>query len=155
MYVAKIALAAVLAGAPLVAIAQETVNADEQILIRQGQGERRAIFLRNLELTDEESGRFWPVYDAYETASKRLTEQRLALLHDYADRYATLSDADAQAIFATRLRLDREAAALRQKYARKVARALPASKALRYVQLQDRIDTALASQAYAIIPIAP
>jgi hypothetical protein len=57
-------------------------------------------------------------------------------------------------MLATRLKLDKQAFALRQKYATKFEKALPSVKALRYVQLQDRIDNILAGNMYSLIPLA-
>jgi hypothetical protein len=85
---------------------------------------------------------------------KKITDQRLELLDQYAAKYDALTDADADAMLATRMKLDKDALAVRQKYAKQVQKALPSVKALRYVQLQDRIDNLLAGNMYSLIPLA-
>ena len=154
MRIASLALALVVAACPLVAQAQSGVKTDEQIIIKQVQSDRRAVYAQNLNLTDSESRVFWPIYDEYEAAAKKLTDKRLAMLDEYAAKYDALTDADADRLLAVRMQIDKETLALKQKYAKKIQKALPSLKALRYVQLQDRIDNMLASQAYAIIPLA-
>ena len=151
-----LALALVLAAitVPYVAEAQGSVKADEQIIIKQLQADRRAVYAQNLGLTEAESTAFWPVYDEYEAAIKKVTDRRLELLDQYAARYDTLTNADADSMLATRMQLDKDQLAIKQKYAKKVQKVLPSVKALRYVQLQDRIDNLLASEAYALIPLA-
>ena len=152
----SLALAVVIAAAatPGLAFAQEGVKADEQILIKQIQTDRRAIYAQNLNLTEQESKAFWPIYDQFEGEMKKVTDARLELLNEYAAKYDALTDADARPMLARRMELDKQASALRQKYAKKVQQALPSVKALRYVQLQDRIDNVLAGNMYSLIPIA-
>jgi hypothetical protein len=147
-----IALATVASPGPL--HAQGSVKADEQIILRQIQTDRRAVYAMNLELTDQESKAFWPVYDEFEAAMKKVTDARLELLNQYASRYDALNEADAKQMLDRRMQLDKEAFTLRQKYAKKVQQVLPSVKALRYVQLQDRIDNILAGNMYSLIPLA-
>ena len=90
----------------------------------------------------------------FEGAMKKITDARLELLNEYAEKYDALNDADAKRMLGRRLQLDQQAFALRQKYAKKVQQALPSVKALRYVQLQDRIDNLLAGNMYSLIPLA-
>ena len=149
-----IAIAAAAVATPGPAAAQEGVKADEQIIIRQIQTDRRAVYAQNLELTEQESKAFWPIYDAFEGAMKKVTDARLELLNQYAEKYDALGEADAKQMLGRRLELDKQAFALRQKYAKKVQQVLPSVKALRYVQLQDRIDNILAGNMYSLIPLA-
>ena len=151
-----LALALVLAAitVPYVAEAQGSVKADEQIIISQIQTDRRAVYAQNLELTEQESKAFWPIYDEFEGAMKKVTDARLELLNQYAEKYDALGEADAKQMLGRRLELDKQAFALRQKYAKKVQQVLPSVKALRYVQLQDRIDNILAGNMYSLIPLA-
>ena len=154
MRLASLALAFIVIATPFVAQAQEGVKTDEQVILRQIQTDRRTVYAQNLNLTDEESKAFWPIYDEFEAANKKITDQRLELLNRYAARYDALTDADASELLATRMKLDKESLALKQKYAKKVQKALPSVKALRYVQLQDRIDHLLAGNMYSLIPLA-
>jgi len=141
---------------PQLACAQEgsSVKADEQIILKQIQTDRRAVYAQNLDLTEEESKAFWPVYDEFEGAMKKVTDARLELLNQYAEKYDALNEADAKQMLARRLELDKQAFTLQQKYAKKVQAVLPSMKALRYVQLQARIDNILAGNMYSLIPLA-
>lgn len=154
MRIVTLALALVAFASPLVVHAQDSLKTDEQILIKQIQTDKRAVYAQNLNLTEAESKAFWSIYDAYEVEMKKITDQRLELLDQYAAKYDALTDADADAMLATRMKLDKDALAVRQKYAKQVQKALPSIKALRYVQLQDRIDNLLAGNMYSLIPLA-
>ena len=154
MRIASLALALVVAASPLVAHAQEGIKADEQIIIKQVQTDRSAVLAATLKLTEEESRVFWPIYDQYELEMKKVTDQRLAMLDQYAAKYDALTDADADVMLNTRYKLDEQATKTRVKYAKKIQKALPSVKALRYVQVQDRIDNILAGEMYSMIPLA-
>ena len=151
-----VALAFAAFSSPQLAQAQQDdgTKADEQIVIKQIQTDRRAVYAQNLELTDAESSAFWPVYDEFEAEMKKITDARLELLDQYADKYDAMDDATAKQMLGRRLQLDKEAFELRQKYAKKVEKVLPSVKVLRYVQLQDRIDNILAGNMYSLIPLA-
>jgi hypothetical protein len=153
MRIASLALALVVAAAPLVSNAQG-VKSDQQVVIKQVQTDRRAVLAENLKLTEAESRVFWPIYDKYELDMKKVTDQRLAMLDQYAAKYGTLTDADADVMLNTRYKLDEQAMKTRVKYAKQIQKALPSVKALRYVQLQDRIDNIIAGDMYSLIPLA-
>jgi hypothetical protein len=154
MRIASLALALVVAASPLVANAQQGVKTDEQIVIKQVQTDRRAVLTATLRLTEEESRVFWPIYDKYELEMKKVTDQRLAMLDQYAAKYDALTDADADVMLNTRSKLDEQAMKIRVKYAKQIQKALPSVKALRYVQVQDRIDNILAGEMFSLIPLA-
>jgi hypothetical protein len=78
----------------------------------------------------------------------------MAMLDQFAAKYDTLTDADADAMLKTRYQIDKDALAIKQKYAKQIQKALPSVKALRYVQVQDRIDVLLASELFSIVPLA-
>ena len=154
MRIASLALALVVAASPLVSNAQQSVKADEQIIIKQVQTDRRAVIGATLKLTEAESRVFWPIYDQYELDMKKITDRRLALLDQYATKCDVLTDADADVMLNTRYKIDQDRTALKVKYAKKIQKALPSTKALRYVQVQDRIDNILAGEMLSMIPLA-
>ena len=155
MKLAPLALALVVTALPLTSHAQEQgVAADQQIVLKQVLADRRAVFAKNLGLTESESRAFWPVYDEYEAKAKKIDDRYLAMLDDYAAKYETLTDADAGPMLKERLAIEKERFALKQQYTKKVAKVLPGKKALRYAQIESRIETILRSQMLSLIPLA-
>jgi hypothetical protein len=130
------------------------VVADEQILLKQVMTDKRSVFSNNLEMTASESAKFWPIYDEYEAKLKKLDDRFLNLVNQYAAKYDTLSDADAIAGLKEKMSIERERMDLKQSYTKKIARVLPPKKALRYAQLETRIEILLRSQVYSLIPLA-
>lgn len=140
--------------APLAAQAQQGVAADEQIVMKQVMNDKRAVYATNLALSDSESRAFWPIYDEYEGKAKKLDDRFMAMLNDYAAKYQTLTDADAAVLLKEKLAIEKDRMALKQVYTKKVAKALPAKKALRYAQVETRVETMMRSQVYTLIPLA-
>ncbi|HEX7373992.1 MAG TPA: hypothetical protein VF277_03405 [Steroidobacteraceae bacterium] len=157
MRFAPLALALVAAALPLVGHAQaqtQGVAADEQIVLRQVMTDKRAVYAKNLGLSDSESRAFWPIYDEYEAAAKKLDDRFLENLNDYANKYDTLTDADAKAVLKEKMSIEKDRMALKQKYTARVAKALPPKKALRYAQIETRVETIVRSNVYTLIPLA-
>jgi hypothetical protein len=94
-----LAIALLVTALPILADAQDTgLAADEQILLKQVNTDKKAVYAANLGLTEEESARFWPIYDEYEAKLKPLQDRFLANLNNFAAKYDTLEDADAAAM---------------------------------------------------------
>jgi hypothetical protein len=155
MRIAPFALALLVAFVPVAAQVQDLgLATDEQIVLKQVMADKRAVYAKNLGLTESESRAFWPVYDEYEGKVKKVNDRFLALVNDYAAKYATLTDADAAPMLKEKMAIEKERAALKQTYTKKVAKVLPAKKALRYSQIETRLDMMIQRDVYTLIPLA-
>lgn len=140
--------------APMLHAQDAGLASDEQILLKQVNTDIKAVFAANLGLTEEESARFWPIFNEYQAKRKPLQDRLLANINRFAEKYDALTDADAAAMLKEKMAIERDSAALRQKYTAKIAKVLPAKKALRYAQLETRIQNLLARNLYSLIPLA-
>lgn len=155
MRFAPLAIALLIAFIPLASPAQGLdLATDEQILLKQVMTDKRATYTQYLGLTEAESEAFWPVYDEYEGRAKKLDDRFLALVNDFAAKYQALSDADATAMLKEKMALEKERAALKQTYTKKIAKLLPPVKALRYAQLETRIEMMVRRDIYPLLPLA-
>jgi hypothetical protein len=139
---------------PLVQAQDMGLASDEQILIKQVNTDKKAVYASNLGLTEEESAKFWPVYDEYEAKVKPLQDRLMANINTFAEKYDTLTEADAAAILKEKMAIEKEREALKQTYTKKIAKVLPAKKALRYAQLETRIQILIARDVYGLLPLA-
>ena len=161
MIISPLAVALVAVACPLLASAQDespqvqSIRTDEQIILSQIMTDKRAVYAQAMRLSDGESRAFWPVYDEYEAKVKKIDDRFIQLADGYAAKYSTMTDADAQQILAAKMKLDRERMDLQQAYTKKIARAVPVIKALRYAQVESRIDNELQRKLMQLIPIAP
>jgi len=157
MKIASLAVALAVAAFPVVTFAQaetQGVKADEQVILKQVMTDKRAVYAQNLQLTDSESRDFWPVYDEYEGKAKKLNDEFLSLVDDYAAKFGSMTDADATAMLKTKMRIEKDREALKQTYTKKIAKVLPPVKALRYAQIETRLDNMLRREVYGLIPLA-
>ena len=150
-----LAVALCVTALPVLAQAQNAgLATDEQILLRQVMTDRKAVYANNLKLTEAESAKFWPVYDAYEAKVKKVNDRFLANLNRFVENYDTLSESDAAEVLKEKMAIEKEREALKQEYTRKVAKVLPPKKALRYAQIETRVDNMLRRDVYSLIPLA-
>jgi Spy/CpxP family protein refolding chaperone len=150
-----LAVALCVTALPVLAQAQDAgLATDEQILLKQVMTDRKAVYANNLNLTEAESAKFWPVYDEYEAKVKKVNDRFLANLNRFVENYDTLSESDAAAVLKEKMAIEKEREALKQEYTEKVAKALPPKKALRYAQIETRVDNMLRRDVYSLIPLA-
>jgi Spy/CpxP family protein refolding chaperone len=156
MRLAPLAVLALLAALPVASHAKDPVslNADEQVLIKQIQADRRVLYADNLGLTEAESAKFWPIYDEYEAKRQKLEERYVAMVNDFANKYDSLTDAQAEKILQERMEIERKQLELKEEYTKKFAKVLPGKKALRYAQIESRITNLLRRNLYSVIPLA-
>ena len=133
----------------------QSARADEQIILGQIMTAKRAAYAQAMQLTDDESRAFWPIYDEHEAKVKKIDGQVIQLANDYVAKYSTMTDADARRMLAATMKLDRERMDSEQATTKKVAKAVPAIKALRYAQVESRIDNELQRKVMELTPLAP
>ncbi len=117
--------------------------------------DRQAVVAANLPLTEGEARAFWPVYKEYRGEAEKIGDRIAKLIVAYASNYTTMDDAKAEAFFKESVAIDREKLAVREKYVPKVRAVLPAQKAARFFQIENKLD-ALVNMALADqIPLVP
>lgn len=150
-----LAVALCVTALPVLTQAQDAgLATDEQILLKQVMTDRKAVYANNLKLTEAESTKFWPIYDAYEAEVKKVNDRFLANLNRFVEHYDSLSEKDATEVLKEKMAIEKEREALKQEYTRKVAKVLPPTKALRYAQIETRLDNMLRRDVYSLIPLA-
>lgn len=115
--------------------------------------EKRAILAANLPLNEEQGRAFWPLYDQYSAASKLVWDKRLALIEDYANSFETMTDAKASSLMKQSMSLDREMLKVRETWARRLNKALPATTVARFIQVETQLENLLNTQVRSAIPL--
>ena len=155
MRLAPLVLALAITVLPALSQAQDAgLASDEQVLIKQINTDKKGLYADSLGLTEAESAKFWPIYDEYERALKVYQDRLAANINNFAEKYDTLTEADATAILKEKMAIEKGRAALKQKYTAKIAKVLPPKKALRYAQLETRIQVLIDRNVYGLIPLA-
>jgi hypothetical protein len=145
---------------PLLASAQDEsvqvqrIRAEEQIILSQIMTEKHAIVLKTLALDDAQVQAFTPIYDKYQVERKELFDRAADLLDLYASNYESMTDDPAKKILKDWFSLQDDEVALTRKYAKQFEKVLPPAKVIRFVQIENKLDTLLKLKAVANIPLA-
>jgi len=128
----------------LIEVARSVVTAD-----------RKAVVIAAMELTDAEAKGFWPLYREYRSAMDEITDDRMKLVLNYAKVYPNIPDEQAKEMLKTYTDLQQRQVEKRNAYLKKFAKVLPPAKALRFAQIETRLDLLIYLNLAARIPITP
>jgi hypothetical protein len=135
------------------AIAQDDLAEWTQMLKQDLRATKKEIITKGMiTFTDEEAKRFWPIYDAYNAELGNFVDARVALLKAYSDEYDTMTDEKANDLLARRLSIEKQRAALDEKYRSKFATALSPRRLVRFYQIEHQLDVLIELQASAAVP---
>jgi hypothetical protein len=132
--------------------ASTTTNMD--ILRQKVKADKKLVVAQNLQLSDAEGAKFWPVYDGYQKELQKINERLAAVVLAYASEYnkGPVTDAAAKKLIEEAMAVDDAEAALKRTSLSKILAALPAAKAARYVQIENKIRAVVRYELAAGIP---
>jgi Spy/CpxP family protein refolding chaperone len=137
----RLALAAALLACGT-AWAQAPAPANTPDSVRQAaRADKRGLVERNMQLTPDEARRFWPVYDAYQKDLDRVVQRQNRAVLDYVNQEASMSEANARRLAKEVVAADIDEIRLRDKYLTRMLAALPSKKAVRFLQIENKIRT--------------
>jgi hypothetical protein len=132
-----------------------TVTDEDIALLRKDlRAMKMQVIGQNMSLSEDEGQKFWPIYNHYVRDLQEVNNQKYALLKQYAEMWATMSDQDAMIYVRHWLEVDGQAQALRLKYVPTVSQVLPGRKAATFFQLDRRLNMIVDLQLFSQIPLA-
>lgn len=130
---------ALLASSAAFAQGASPAEATMQSLAAEVRADKRAYVSGALRLTEEEGKRFWPIYEAYQRSIEANTRRLTRMVEDVVAVGERTSDAYAKNLASQYLIAhDDEARDFRRMH-KSVMRALPAHKAVRYIQIENKL----------------
>ena len=139
----------------LPAVAQEDQPANNMDIVRDAiRAEKKVLVAENMDLTEGEAKAFWPVYEEYQNAMKPLVDRRIKLIQDYAANFLSLTDEVANKLLKEAMDIQKERMKLDESFLPKFQKVLPAVKAARYYQLENKIRAVVDYDLAAQIPLA-
>ena len=135
-------------------MAQTAATTNMEILRQKIKADKKLVVAENLKLTDAEAAAFWPVYEAYQKDLTAINQRMTAMILAYADAYnkGTVTNEIAKKLLDESLAIDDAEAKLRSASAPKILAALPATKAARYIQIENKIRAVVRYELAAGIP---
>jgi hypothetical protein len=132
-----------------------TVTDGDIALLRQDiRTMKMQVIGQNMSLSDPEAQKFWPIYKHYADDLHNVNNAKYALFKQYAEMWATMTDADALIYVRRSMEVDAEAQALRLKYVPIMNQILPGKKAATFFQLERRLCMMIDLQLFSQIPLA-
>jgi hypothetical protein len=146
---------AIVVGLAAPAMSQSTAKTNMDILSQKIKADKKLVVAQNLKLTDAEGAAFWPVYDAYQKDLELINQRLTAAILAYADAYnkGPVTNDAAKKLLAEALAIDEAEAKLKSTSAPKILAALPATKAARYIQIENKIRAVVRYELAAGIPL--
>ena len=114
---------------------------------------RDEVVKANLTLTEAEAKAFWPVYEKYRADADKIQGRKGKLVEAYAANVDQMNDIKAGAFFQEWLAIDRAELEMRESYAKKVRKVLPERKAIRFFQVESKLDALMRLDATLRIPL--
>ncbi|MBW2713480.1 MAG: hypothetical protein JRC77_06980 [Deltaproteobacteria bacterium] len=147
-------LLAFFVGSP--AIAQDaSLTARDNLALTQAiiETERKVIVAANLNLTIEQGTDFWPVFEDFQVAMRKVNTQRANLIINLAKEFDTLEGDRAQEMLKESLKIEAQRIKIKQKFIRKFNKVLPAKTVVRYFQIESKLDKIVDYELAASIPL--
>jgi len=150
------AVVLILMGSPSLSLAAQDKPADNmQILRDKIKADKKLVVAANMELTESEAKGFWSIYEQYQKDLQKINQRMVNLLGSYADDYRnkSLTDEKAKKLIDEALAIERAEAGLKSAYAPKLGKVLPATKVLRYLQIENKIRAVVRYDIASGVPL--
>jgi hypothetical protein len=131
------------------------VPSDEELqLLKKDIGsQKKQIIAANMNLTDGEAEKFWPIYDQYTAELSKINDQKVALIKEYLITYNSITDEQAESYVHRWAAIDQATNQLRTKYFPIFHRVLSGKSTALFFQMDHRLALMIDLQLTSRMPI--
>ena len=133
--------------------AKPATDIDLEILRDTIRANKKALVAANLNLTDDEQQKFWPLFDRYQKELTAIHDRYLRVIQDYTASFETLTDEHALKLIDDYLGAEDDRAKLRRAYVTQFSAVIPGLKVARFYQIENKMDAVLRYDLAATIPV--
>lgn len=101
---------------------------------------KRELVSRAIKLEPSQQEMFWQEYEKYESELKAYYDDKYRLIRDYARNYEIMTDEVAESLAERSFKLQQRRLDLTHKYFESIRKAVSATIAVRFLQLENRIN---------------
>ncbi len=133
-----------------------TLDAQEDYynLMRSRLGDQVKTTVENtMKLSPEEEKVFWPLYEDYTDELYDIYNKRMKVIQEFTNYFDKMTDKRADKIWTDFLRFQKELLDIQKEYYDKFKEILPAAKAVRYFQMENKIEMIVNAKIADIIPL--
>lgn len=133
-----------------------TVLADESADLKKKivMDKKKLVVMENMAFTTEESEKFWPLYQKYQEMICTNNSQYGELITAYIATYKTMTDVEALSLIDDYYHLQEEHLAIMKEFADELKVIMPGQKVIRYLQIENRLNTVGRFELAKRIPMA-
>jgi len=113
------------------------------LLRKDVRSQKKQIIAENMDLSDAEAEKFWPVYDRYAAELSRIYDTKIALLNDYSENYSSMTGEQAENYIRKRAEVEQAIMELRLKYMPAFRKVLSGRGTALFYQLDWRLGLAI------------
>jgi Spy/CpxP family protein refolding chaperone len=128
--------------------------ADSVITREDLQARRTEIAMQALEITDAQRQKLEPIYTQYRDAAAKQNARYAKVLAAFVEGNGQVTDAQAQSLAVNFLQFQADRVSLQKKYLPKFQSVLPGVKALRLLQIENKIDAVVNFGLADAVPLA-
>lgn len=132
---------------------KDTLDKDIELLRKDIRSQVKQLVAANMQLTEAEAEKFWPVYDQYAAEMEKINDVRLGIIKQYAEGYNSLSDAEALSLTKRWMEADDATVQLAQQHFPLFEKVLPGRKVARFMQIDRRLRLLIDVQVSSQIPM--
>jgi Spy/CpxP family protein refolding chaperone len=114
-----------------------------ELLRKDVRSQKKQLIAENMDLSDAEAEKFWPVYDQYAAELSRIFDTKIALLNDYANNYSSMTGEQAENYIRKRAEVEQSIMQLRLKYMPTFRKVLSGRETALFYQLDWRLGLAI------------
>ena len=119
---------------------QWSPDEDIQLLKSDLRSQKKQVVAANMDLTDAEAEKFWPVYDRYAADVAKVYDTKISLFQEYLENYQTMSGDQAESYLRRRATVEEDMMQLRLKYLPEFRKVLTGREEARFYQIDWRLD---------------
>jgi hypothetical protein len=114
--------------------------------------EKKEVVQVYMTIPDAQSAKFWSLYDTYETARKKLGQERIKLIEAYANNYEKLDSKKASELVTKKFAWADKYTKFQQLYFTKFSAIIGGLQAAKFFQLEDYIENCIRVSIQEEIP---
>src|SRR6187549_1966821 len=103
-------------------------------------------------IPEAQSAKFWALYDTYETARKKLGQERIKIIEEYATHYDKLDSKKASELVTKKFAWADKYTKFQQSYFTKFSAVIGGLQAAKFMQLEDYIENCIRLSIQEEIP---
>src|SRR5215813_6134979 len=119
---------------------QWSPDEDIELLKSNLRSQKKQIVAANMDLTDAEAVKFWPVYDRYASDLAKIYDTKIALFQEYLENYDSMSGDQAESYLRRRATVEDDVMQVRLKYLPEFRKVLSGRETALFYQIDWRLD---------------